>query len=214
MALVLGSTAALAATSSSTVCDRTTAVTGFGDAAHAAHAGHHNHQLVLLGLSIMLLGGAGVQHYLGSVPLPYTMLLLVFGWILGLWVLFDADFTLQPGMRAGEHSWGTAVLQCNVSNFIPNDLFNHGWHFGNSVRLIAEMDPHLLLHVLLPPLLFESAFAIDWHIFQKVSGYALFLALVRAASRKRAARPQPSPHRAPNSSLGDGRPVAPPARRR
>ena len=31
--------------------------------------------------------------------------------------------------------------------------------------------------MLLPPLLFESAFAIDWHIFYKVSKYALFLAL-------------------------------------
>ena len=30
---------------------------------------------------------------------------------------------------------------------------------------------------MLPPLLFESAFAIDWHIFSKVSIYSLFLAL-------------------------------------
>ena len=34
-----------------------------------------------------------------------------------------------------------------------------------------------MLHLLFPPLLFESAFAIDWHIFSKVFIYALFLAL-------------------------------------
>lgn len=40
------------------------------------------------------------------------------------------------------------------------------------------MDPHLLLHVLLPPLLFESAFAIDYHVFEKVR--VLLWALARA----------------------------------
>ena len=85
-------------------------------------------------------------------------------------------------MVAGEHSWSRpgmsdAFLQCNVTDFLPNDLHNGGSHLGNSLRLLSGMDPHLLLHVLLPPLLFESAFAIDWHIFHHVSLYAIFLAL-------------------------------------
>ena len=49
-------------------------------------------------------------------------------------------------------------------------------HIGNSLRLYAKMDSHLMLNLLLPPLLFESAFAIDWHIFIKVAKYATILA--------------------------------------
>ena len=79
-------------------------------------------------------------------------------------------------MKAGDQVFG-GILQCNVTEYLPNDHNFHGWHLGNAVRLLAEMDPHLLLHLMLPPLLFESAFAIDWHIFKKLAHYALFLAL-------------------------------------
>ena len=75
------------------------------------------------------------------------------------------------------YEWDGHVLMCNTTTWVPNDLHFHGWHLGNSLRAISGMDPHLLLHLLLPPLLFESAFAIDWHIFYKLSGYALVLAL-------------------------------------
>ncbi len=158
-----------------TLCDRILASTQ----PNAGHAGGHhaNDQLPLLGLTLMLVGGGAIQHFGSGLPLPYTMLLLLFGMGLGFWVLLDPNFTLHPGMLAGEHSWEGRVLQCNVTSYVPNDLFNHGWHLGNSFRQIAEMDPHLLLHVMLPPLLFESAFAIDWHIFSKVYAYAIFLAV-------------------------------------
>ena len=155
------------------LCDRYAASHQPGD--HGGH--HHNDQLVLFALALILISGGAIQHFFSRVPLPYTVLLLIFGAALGAWVKWDPNFTLQPGMLAGEHAWGDAVLQCNVTTFVPNDLMYHGWHFGNSLRLMAEMDPHLLLHALLPPLLFESAFAIDWHIFEKVYLYALFLAV-------------------------------------
>jgi len=155
-------------------CDRYAAALQ-PDAHHDGH--HHNDQLPLFGLSLVLVGGGAIQHFGSGIPLPYTVLLLLFGTAIGFWILFDSAFTLQPGMKAGEHMWSGATLQCNVTNFVPNDLNYNGWHFGNSVRMLAGMDPHLFLHVLLPPLLFESAFAIDWHIFSKVKLYALFLAL-------------------------------------
>ena len=67
---------------------------------------------------------------LKSVPLPYTVVLLVLGFLLGILAGYSpiaADYT----------------------------------------HAAAHMDPHLLLHVFLPILLFESAFAMDVHTFIK-----------------------------------------------
>ena len=102
------------------VCDRHEA------AIQPDHHGsvHHNDQLPLLGLALVMIGGGLIQHFGGilRLPFPYTMLLLMYGMALGLWILFDPAFTLQPGMRAGEHAWGDAILQCNVTEYVPNDL--------------------------------------------------------------------------------------------
>eukprot|EP00325_Prymnesiales_sp_UTEX-LB-985_P033684 CAMPEP_0174733314 /NCGR_PEP_ID=MMETSP1094-20130205/61062_1 /TAXON_ID=156173 /ORGANISM="Chrysochromulina brevifilum, Strain UTEX LB 985" /LENGTH=682 /DNA_ID=CAMNT_0015935955 /DNA_START=67 /DNA_END=2112 /DNA_ORIENTATION=+ len=154
------------------VCDRYVAAAQPG-----VHVHEHNVQLPVFGLAVVLIGGGLIEHFFSRMPIPHTVLLLIFGCILGLWVRSDPDFSLQPGMKAGEHSWGSNVLQCNVTTTIANDLNNHGFHFGNSLRMLGDMDPHLLLHVILPPLLFESAFAVDWHIFAKLVKYALILAV-------------------------------------
>ena len=139
---------------------------------------HHNNQLPIFGLGLMLLGGAFVQHFFEKLPVPYTAMCLLYGALLGVWVLFSPYFTLQPGMLAGElYAPGGIAVQCNVTSRVPNDLYARGSHLGNSLRAIGEMDPHLLLHLVLPPLLFESAFAIDWHIFAKIASNALVLAV-------------------------------------
>ena len=162
-------------------CDRIAAVHGIGDDG-SGHHGHHNYQLPLYGLSLLLIGGGATQHFFSGLPFPYTACLLLVGMLLGVWVHFDPAYTIQPGTDEFTYSWKDSYgheteLQCNVSTWVPNDIHYHGWHLGNSLRQISGMDPHLLLHLLLPPLLFESAFAIDWHIFSKVSPCALFLAL-------------------------------------
>lgn len=41
---------------------------------------------------------------------------------------------------------------------------------------IARMDPHLMLYIFLPTLIFESAFVMDVHTFKKTIGQALILA--------------------------------------
>ena len=58
---------------------------------------------------------------------PYRLLVrLLFGALLGCWVLFDPAFTLRPGTMAGEYEWEGKVLKCNVSQPIANDLHFHG----------------------------------------------------------------------------------------
>eukprot|EP01059_Diplonema_ambulator_P035467 TRINITY_DN8351_c1_g3_i1.p1 TRINITY_DN8351_c1_g3~~TRINITY_DN8351_c1_g3_i1.p1 ORF type:complete len:1793 (+),score=620.71 TRINITY_DN8351_c1_g3_i1:83-5461(+) len=48
---------------------------------------------------------------------------------------------------------------------------------GHSVNGMVNMDPHLLLYSFLPPLLFESAFAMTPHVFVKSLPQALILAV-------------------------------------
>eukprot|EP01135_Chromosphaera_perkinsii_P010654 Nk52_evm54s2192 gene=Nk52_evmTU54s2192 len=41
----------------------------------------------------------------------------------------------------------------------------------------TNMDPHLMLYIFLPTLIFESSFAVDLHIFKKTAGQVLILAV-------------------------------------
>ena len=67
-------------------CDREAAVYGFGQECEDHDDGHHNYQLALYGLSVIFLSGAIVEHFVEimAVPLPYSMLLLVFGLLFGV----------------------------------------------------------------------------------------------------------------------------------
>jgi len=38
--------------------------------------------------------------------------------------------------------------------------------FGDGAEYISKIDPHTFFLVFLPPLIFESAFSIDWHIIK------------------------------------------------
>lgn len=48
--------------------------------------------------------------------------------------------------------------------------------FNDAETAWSEIDPHLLLFVFLPALIFESAFNSDWHIFKKLFGQVLIMA--------------------------------------
>lgn len=55
--------------------------------------------------------------------------------------------------------------------------FFHGeGRFGTAMKTWSEFDPHLMLLVFLPALIFESAFNSDFHIFEKLLGQCLLLA--------------------------------------
>jgi NhaP-type Na+/H+ or K+/H+ antiporter len=42
----------------------------------------------------------------------------------------------------------------------------HLGRLGEAIKAWSRIDPHLLLLVFLPALIFESAFKSDWHIFK------------------------------------------------
>jgi len=48
--------------------------------------------------------------------------------------------------------------------------------FDLAESALSNIDPHLLLFVFLPALIFESAFNSDWHTFRKLFGQVLIMA--------------------------------------
>lgn len=48
--------------------------------------------------------------------------------------------------------------------------------FGRAILALQEVHPHVILYILLPPLLYESAASMDYHVFQKIAWQALWLA--------------------------------------
>ena len=59
-----------------------------------------------------------------------------------------------------------------------NHVHALGKEFGDALRTLENIDPHLILIVFLPPLIFESAFSIDTHILRKVFFQPFLLATV------------------------------------
>ncbi|GMH48850.1 hypothetical protein TL16_g00390 [Triparma laevis f. inornata] len=45
-----------------------------------------------------------------------------------------------------------------------------------SVNVLSGLDAHLMLHIFLPPLIFESAASLEWHLFDKAKTYIFVLA--------------------------------------
>jgi|AntRauTorckE5430_2_1112549.scaffolds.fasta_scaffold02761_3 NhaP-type Na+/H+ or K+/H+ antiporter len=99
-------------------------------------------EVVILAPFLLLTVGAFLRQTTKSLPIPYTLQLLIVGIVLG--------FLLR----------------------------NSGWDdaLQKSVARLGEMDPHLLLHVFLPPLVFESAASLEWNLFTRSKFHIIFLA--------------------------------------
>lgn len=115
---------------------------------------HAGDMTPLLFVIIALIIGAGTRHWLRKSPLPYTVTLLVIGLILG---------AMNRLGWFGELSIGS--LHLNI-NFLASSL---DW--------AGHIDPHLILFVFLPTLIFEAAYAMDVHTFKKTSANAFILAV-------------------------------------
>lgn len=64
---------------------------------------HKNDQLVLFGGAVILIGGGYIKNM--QAPLPFTVMLVLFGVALGIWVSFDTSFTLPRGYEAYRYTW-------------------------------------------------------------------------------------------------------------
>jgi NhaP-type Na+/H+ or K+/H+ antiporter len=108
----------------------------------------------LLFVIIALFIGTGTRYLLRKTALPYTITLLVLGFALGL------------AFRLGFFStfWGLAKSSGLA-------------YIGESVNWAGHIDPHLILYIFLPTLIFEAAFALHIHTFKKSLTNAVILAV-------------------------------------
>ncbi|OFX18122.1 MAG: hypothetical protein A2033_03625 [Bacteroidetes bacterium GWA2_31_9] len=95
---------------------------------------------------IALTLGAATRHFLKKSPIPYTVLLLLIGLIIGI------------VSRLGAFSYYALTLD-------------------EAIKWAGHIDPHVILFVFLPTLIFEAAFAMDIHTFKKTATNSLILAL-------------------------------------
>lgn len=100
---------------------------------------------------------------LTTIPHRYTINLLLLGFGLGLVLQY---FVVRPLQDA-------AAGQCELAmrSYWADNVF------VRSLTTLADLDPHLLLHIFIPPLIYESASAIEWHIFFRLKWTALLLAV-------------------------------------
>lgn len=119
-----------------------------------AEESEHTDMSPLFFLIIALIIGAATRHFLKKSPLPFTVTLLIVGLLLGV---------LSRLGYFGE--WNIFGLKMDAT-FITDAV---GW--------AGHINPHLILFIFLPTLIFEAAFAMDVHTFKKTSANAFILAV-------------------------------------
>jgi NhaP-type Na+/H+ or K+/H+ antiporter len=99
--------------------------------------------------------------------LPLVIAVLLFNVVMEgvLAKLWKFSFKIQPSVIL--FALGMALERCSFAT--PGRL-------GTSVAAWARVDPHVILFVLLPPLIFESAFSLNVHVFKKVAFSSMLLA--------------------------------------
>ncbi|MFQ5335743.1 MAG: cation:proton antiporter, partial [Flavobacteriales bacterium] len=124
------------------------------EAQEEEHADHNSGTNALFFIIMALFISAATRHFLKKLPFPFTVLLMLFGLALGI-----------LGRMGMLHTWHLGTFQLDVSLL------------DQSLEWAAHINPHLLLFIFLPILIFEAAFAMDVHIFKKTVANATILAV-------------------------------------
>ncbi len=125
-----------------------------GEASAEVSHGGHTSMAPLLFIILALFIGTATRYGLRKVALPYTISLLIIGLLLGV------------GNRVGFFSslWG-------LSHDSGLSIF------AEAIEWAGHIDPHLILYIFLPTLIFEAAFALHVHTFKKSFTNAFILAV-------------------------------------
>lgn len=115
---------------------------------------HSGDMSPLFFIILSLFIGTATHHMLQKSSLPYTVTLLIIGLVIGI---IDRFGLLMQ--------WNLGSLSFDVS------------FLSKSVEWAGNIDPHIILYVFLPTLIFEAAFALDVHTFKKSVTNAFILAV-------------------------------------
>lgn len=115
---------------------------------------HHTDVSPLLFIVVSLIIGAATRFLLQKINIPYTVALLLIG--IGIGVLGRTGFF--ESLTIFGHDFDTSIIDQSI-----------GW--------AAHIDPHLILYIFLPVLIFEAAFAMDVHTFKKSFVNSVILAV-------------------------------------
>lgn len=114
----------------------------------------HTSMAPLLFIIVALFIGTATRYWLRNFALPYTISLLIIGLILGV------------ANRAGFFSTFWHLDHASGLNI-----------FSEAIDWAGHIDPHLILYIFLPTLIFEAAFAMHVHTFKKSFTNAFILAV-------------------------------------
>jgi NhaP-type Na+/H+ or K+/H+ antiporter len=105
--------------------------------------------------------------------LPYTVWLLLAGGIIGVTHMITiTDRSKSPEVYAG-HVFSTN--ECDETLPTCTSMWT-GTFF--KLNLLSDIDPHAVMYIFLPPLIFESAFYVDVHIFLRALKSIIAMAVI------------------------------------
>ncbi len=120
----------------------------------AHHEEHHTDTSPLFFIIIAVIIGAATRFLFQKSVIPFTVILLLIG--IGLGILGRFNYL-------DIYEIGSSTLDFTF--------------LDKSINWAANIDPHLLLYVFLPILIFEAAFAMDVHVFKKTFTNATIMAV-------------------------------------
>lgn len=115
---------------------------------------HHTDTAPLLFIILSIIIGVSTRHFVKKSPFPFTVLLLIIGLFMGV----ANRLGYLSGIEIGS-------MQLNLEGI------------SGAINFAANIDPHMLLFIFLPILIFEASFAMDLHTFKKSATNAILLAV-------------------------------------
>mmetsp|Transcript_47182 Transcript_47182/g.109924 ORF Transcript_47182/g.109924 Transcript_47182/m.109924 type:complete len:1392 (-) Transcript_47182:83-4258(-) len=108
-----------------------------------------------------------------SAPLCFLIIALLTGSIMhGLTHLIPVKW--RPPSSVSLFLCGWILPWIGESMATPNDSLEL---LSEALQAATEVDPHLVFYALLPPLLYESAAGLSWHVFRRVASSSIILAI-------------------------------------